>query len=260
MENHMSAQSREERINGAFLKVADTLMDSYDVVDLLSTLVHECTDLLGRQGGGILIADATGDLELLASTSEAAEFVEVMQLAAGSGPCVDCFTTGKAVAVTDIAESGERWPKFRTAALDRGFRSLHATPMRVRGKVVGTMNLLGTETGGLDERDVALAQALADVAIIGILQERSLRDPRILSEQLHLALDTRVLVEQAKGVLAHTLGLDMEAAFNTLRGHARRNGMPLREVAEGVVDRSIDVSILAATSEKPESPGSTAHL
>jgi GAF domain-containing protein len=244
MEKHMSAQSREERINEAFLKVADTLMDSYDVVDLLSTLVHECTDLLGRQGGGILIADATGDLELLASTSEAAEFVEVMQLAAGSGPCVDCFMTGKPVAVTDIAASGDRWPKFRTAALDRGFRSLHATPMRVRGKVVGTMNLLGSETGGLDERDVALAQALADVAIIGILQERSLRDPRILSEQLHLALDTRVLVEQAKGVLAHTLGLDMEAAFNTLRGHARANGLPLRDVAEGVVTRSIDVTTL----------------
>jgi GAF domain-containing protein len=248
MENHMSAQSREERINEAFLKVADTLMDSYDVVDLLSTLVHECADLLGRQGGGILIADATGDLELLASTSEAAEFVEVMQLAAGTGPCVDCFTTGKPVSVPDISASGDRWPQFRTAALDRGFRSLHATPMRMRGKVVGTMNLLGSETGGLDERDAALAQALADVAIIGILQERSLRDPRILTEQLHLALDTRVLVEQAKGVLAHTLGLDMEDAFNTLRRHARENSLPLRDVAEGVVSRSIDVSTLTTAS------------
>lgn len=242
----MSAMSREERINEAFLKVADTLMDSYDVVDLLSMLVHECTDLLGQQGGGILIADVTGDLELLASTSEAAEFVEVMQLAAGLGPCVECFETGKPVAVPDISAIGDRWPQFQKAALARGFHSLHATPMRLRGKVVGTMNLMGTSTGGLDDRDVALAQALADVAIIGILQERSLRDPRILSEQLHLALDTRVLVEQAKGVLAHVIGLDMEDAFNTLRRYGRENRLPLREVAEGVVNRSIDASTLAA--------------
>lgn len=242
----MSALSREERINEAFLKVADTLMDSYDVVDLLSTLVHECADLVGRQSGGIMIADVSGDLELLASTSEAAEFVEVMQLAAGRGPCVECFDTGKPVAVPDIATDAARWPQFQSAALASGFRSLHATPMRLRGKVVGTMNLMGTEPGGLDARDVALAQALADVAIIGILQERSLRDPRILSEQLHLALDSRVLVEQAKGVLAHTLGLDMEGAFTTLRAYARAQHLPLREVAQGVVDRTIDVSALVA--------------
>lgn len=242
----MSALSREERINEAFLKVADTLMDSYDIVDLLSTLVHECADLLGRQAGGIMIVDVAGDLELLASTSEAAEFVEVMQIAAGRGPCVECFDTGKPVAVPDISTAGERWPQFQAAALASGFRSLHATPMRLRDKVVGTMNLMGTEVGGLDERDIALAQALADVAIIGILQERSLRDPRILSEQLHLALDSRVLLEQAKGVLAHTLGLDMEGAFNTLRSYARTNRVPLREVAEGVVTRKIDVSTLTA--------------
>jgi len=241
----MSPDSREERINQAFVKVADTLMDSYDVVDLLATLVHECADLLGAAGGGILVANATDELELIASTSEAAEFVEVMQLAAGVGPCVDCYTSGLAVSVDDI-ENSTAWPQFRDAALQRGFQSLHATPMRVRGTVIGTMNLLFTATGSLTERDAKLAQALADVAVIGILQERSLRDSNIVSEQLHLALDSRIMVEQAKGVLAHSQRMEMDDAFNALRAYARVNRLALRSVAEGVVNRSIDGAEITA--------------
>jgi GAF domain-containing protein len=241
----MNEIPREQRINEAFVKVADTLMDSYDIVDLLSTLVHECTELLGVDAGGMLIADAFGDLELVASTSEEAEFVEVMQLAAGAGPCVDCFTSGEAVSVEDIRETRESWPQFTDAALQRGFRSLHATPMRLRGRVIGTMNLLGTSPGVFDARDTALAQALADVAIIGILQERSLRDPQIISEQLHLALDTRVMIEQAKGVLSHVHSMSMEDAFQSLRFHARAHGMSLRDVAAGIIDRSIMLDVPA---------------
>jgi GAF domain-containing protein len=241
MDSDSVTPTREERINTAFVKVADTLMDSYDVVDLLSTLVHECTELLDVQAGGLLIADESGHLELVASTSEEAEFVEIMQLASGSGPCIDCYASGSAVSVPDIADERGRWPEFGAAALQSGFRSVHATPMRLRGRTIGTMNLLATEPGALDDRDRALAQALADVAIIGILQERSLRDPGVVAEQLHLALATRVLVEQAKGVLAHTRALTMDHAFNSLRLHARTTGLPLRAVALGVIDRSIDV-------------------
>jgi GAF domain-containing protein len=235
----MNEIPREQRINEAFVKVADTLMDSYDIVDLLSTLVNECTDLLGVDAGGMLIADTFGNLELVASTSEEAEFVEVMQLAAGAGPCVECFTSGAAVSVADIRDTDGVWPEFSAAALQRGFRSLHATPMRLRGRVIGTMNLLGVEPGVFDARDVALAQALADVAIIGILQERSLRDPQIISEQLHLALDTRVMIEQAKGVLSHVHSMSMEGAFRSMRAYARDHGMSLRDVAGGIIDRSI---------------------
>jgi GAF domain-containing protein len=242
----MNEIPREQRINEAFVKVADTLMDSYDIVDLLSTLVRECTDLLGVEAGGMLIADTFGNLELVASTSEEAEFVEVMQLAAGAGPCVDCFTTGAAVSVEDITATGDTWPQFTAAALQRGFRSLHATPMRLRGRVIGTMNLLGTRPGVFDERDTALAQALADVAIIGILQERSLRDPQIISEQLHLALDTRVMIEQAKGVLSHVHSMSMEDAFGALRTYARDHRMTLRDLAGGVIDRSIILDAPAA--------------
>jgi GAF domain-containing protein len=247
-EKHVNDISREERINQAFVKVADTLMDSYDVVDLLSTLVNECASLLGAQGGGILIANSLGELELIASTSEAAEFVEVMQLAAGAGPCVDCYISGTAVSVTDIEASGGIWPQFQGAALQRGFHSLHATPMRVRGQVIGTMNLLSTATGALSDRDAALAQALADVAVIGILQERSLRDANIVTEQLHLALDTRIMIEQAKGVLAHTLTMEMDEAFNTLRAYARLHQLQLRDVAHGVINRSIGAKDITAAA------------
>jgi GAF domain-containing protein len=241
----MNEVSREERINEAFVRVADTLMDSYDVVDLLSSLVTECVDLLDVQAGGLLITDSGGNLELIASTSEDAEFVEIMTVAAGAGPCIECFTTGAPVSVSDLEQTRDRWPAFSKAAAARGFRSVHATPMRLRGEVIGAMNLMSTSVGTLDERDEKLAQALADVAILGILQERSQRDPEFVAEQLHLALDSRVLVEQAKGVLAHTQNVDMDDAFSMLRAFSRRDGRSLRQVAAGVVDRSIDIGSVA---------------
>lgn len=242
----MKEASREQRINEAFVTLANTLMDTYDVVDLLSTLVKECVDLLDVQAGGMLLDDGEGNLELVASTSEEATFVEIMTLAVGAGPCVDCFNSGRPVSVSDIEDTGDRWPEFRRAAAESGFRSVHATPMRLRGQVIGAMNLLSTSVGTLDARDEALAQALADVAILGILQERSHRDPHFVTEQLHLVLDSRVMVEQAKGVLAHTQKVEMEEAFDMLRDYARTSGRSLREVAQGVVTRTIDVGLLAA--------------
>lgn len=238
--------SREQRINEAFVKVAGTLMDQYDVVDLLSALVEECTDLLDIQAGGLLIANNLGELELIASTSEEAEFVEVMQLAAGAGPCVDCFHTGEQVSVDNIDASGDRWPEFRKAAMRKGFQAIHATPMRIRGKIIGSLNLLGTTPRHLSDRDAKLAQALADVAVIGILQERSLRDVNFVNEQLQLALDTRILVEQAKGVLAQMEKLDMDAAFTVLRAYSRANGISLRITAQNVINRSLDTADVVA--------------
>lgn len=237
----MSDASRETRLNAAFVKLADTLITDYDVVDLLHTLLQECTELLDIDAGGLMLADASGDLQLMASTSERADFVEIMQLAAGAGPCVECFTTGAAVGVADIDEFGERWPDFRSAALQKGFHSVYATPMRLRGEVLGTMNLFGTRVGELNPRDAALAQALADVATIGILQERSIRETSVVSEQLQRALDSRILIEQAKGVLSQTGSMDMDDAFGALRTYARSHNLSLRSVAEGVTDRTIDI-------------------
>lgn len=237
----MDGLSREQRLNAAFVMVADTLIADYDIVDLVHSLLEVCTSVLDVTAGGVMLADEVGELQLLASTSEQADFVEVMQLNAGSGPCVACFRTGTVVAVGDIEAAGGQWPAFQQAAVQKGFRSVHATPMRLRGQVLGAMNLFGTEAGELNGPDAAVAQALADVATIGILQERSIRETGIVAEQLQWALESRVIIEQAKGVLSATGPLTMDEAFSALRGYARRTNQTLRTVALGVIQRTIDV-------------------
>jgi GAF domain-containing protein len=237
----MSTQTRESRLNAAFVALADTLIAEYDVVDLLHALVAECTELLDAQAGGLMLADTTGALQLMASTSESADLVEIFQLAAGAGPCVDCFATGVAVSVPDIAATANTWPEFREAALGQGFLAVHATPMRLRGEVIGTMNLFGTSVGKLSDRDAAVAQALADVATIGILHERVSRQSHVVQEQLEKALESRIIIEQAKGVLSQAHYLTMDEAFNALRAYARSHNLNLRAVADGVTTRTINV-------------------
>jgi GAF domain-containing protein len=251
----MFESTREEKMNKAFVKVAGALLEPYDVVDLLVALVEECTGILNIQAGALLIANSAGDLELIASTSEEAEFVEVIQLAAGAGPCVECFTSGVQVSVVDIETDSESWPEFQRAALRKGFRSIHSLPMRIRGTVIGSLNLLSTAPGNLSAADVALAQALADVAVIGILQERNIRDINFINEQLQLALDTRVLVEQAKGVISQVENLEMDAAFNALRTYSRANDLSLREAAQNVIDRSISTADVLAARTTPDPLG-----
>ncbi len=237
----MTEKTREQRINDAFVTVADTLVDEYDVIDLVHTLVEVCTTLLDVDAGGLLLADENGELQLVASTSERADFVEIMQLAAGMGPCVDCFTSGKAVSVPDIAADGDRWPEFQAAAAQQGFRAVYATPLRLRGKVLGAMNLFSNTVGELNAPDAAVAQALADVATIGILQERNIRETGIVAAQLQRALESRVLIEQAKGVLSAQGDMDVDTAFTTLRTYARSHNLTLRAVAEAVTTRTLDV-------------------
>jgi GAF domain-containing protein len=180
----MTDQSRESKIVSTFVTLADTLITGFDIVELLHTLVVECTELVGSEAGGLMLADSSGELQLVASTSEAAELVEIMQLGAGSGPCIECFTSGKPVVVDDIDSFASQWPLFQKAALQQGFRSANCTPLRLRGQIIGTMNLFGSTVGAMREADIALAQALSDVATIGILQERSIRETGIVSEQL----------------------------------------------------------------------------
>lgn len=246
----MSSTSREVRLSAAFVMVADTLTADYDVVDLLHTLVNQCTEILDAQAGGLMLVDVNGNLQLMASTSESADLVEVMQLAAGAGPCVDCFTAGQSVSVPDIGASGQKWPAFRRAALEQGFLSVHATPMRLRGEVIGTMNLFGTSIGELGPRDAAVAQALADVATIGILQERVAAHSHIVSEQLQRALDSRILIEQAKGAVAQAQSLTMDQAFNALRAYARNHNLTLYAVSEAVTNRTLNVHALETTGRK----------
>ncbi|WGW12353.1 GAF and ANTAR domain-containing protein [Saxibacter everestensis] len=237
----MTATTRESRLNETFVKLADTLVADYDVVELLHTLVEQSTELLDATAAGLVLANSSGDLEVVASTSERSRLVEVLQLDAGEGPCVECFVSGKVVTVTNVGDPDSRWPQFRAVALEQGYRSVHAVPLRLRNTVIGALNLFRVTEGSLDARDSEVAQALADVATIGILQERAISETSIVNEQLQRALTSRILIEQAKGVVSQTDGVDMDEAFARLRTHARRNNLRLRDVAEGVVQRSITV-------------------
>lgn len=234
----MGISTRAERVSVAFVKITDTLVADYDVVDLLHTLVEESVGLLDVAAAGLLLADSSGQLQVVASTSEESRLVEILQLEAGAGPCVDCYLSGKAVEVESIANLAD-WQEFREAALSQGFRSVHAVPMRVHGRIIGAMGLFGSEEGALTAEDAAIGQALADVATISLMQERTIREAALVNEQLQRALNTRVLIEQAKGVIAHTAGVDMDEAFNRLRNHARANSQSLHVTAGRIVDRNL---------------------
>jgi GAF domain-containing protein len=235
----MVAETRERRLVDTFVTLADTLVAGYDVVDLLQTLVEACAELLDASAAGLLLADDSGDLAVVASTSERSRLVEMMQLHSGHGPCVEAYTTGAVVEVEDLELLSSRWPDFREEALAQGFRSVHAIPLRLRGTVIGTLNLFLSEPGLMSPEDASVARGLADVATIGILHERTIRENSVAREQLQHALDSRVLIEQAKGVIAQTRNVDMDAAFRILRAYARSNNLNLHDVAARVVARSV---------------------
>jgi len=235
----MIDSTREDRLIDTFATLADTLVADYDVVDLLQTLVERCADLFDIAAAGILLADADGELEVIASTSEASRLVEVMQLSARAGPCVESFTSGSVVSLPDVEDSPPEWQRFRDSAREQGFAAVFAIPLRLRETTIGALNLLSSAPGALPPQDVRAAQALADVATIGILQERTLRESMSVREQLTNALTSRVLIEQAKGVLAHSRGVSMEEAFTLLRTYARTNQLLLSRVAQGLVEQTL---------------------
>jgi GAF domain-containing protein len=232
----MNETTRVERMFDAFATLADTLVVGYDVVELLQTLVDYCQELLDISSAGILLANSDGTLEVVASTSEANQLVEIMQLDADAGPCLESFRTREIVSVPDIDVDSVRWPDFSRVALAQGIRSVYAIPLRLRETTIGTVNLMRDETGELNPHDVRAARALADVATIGILQERNIRDAVAIRDQLQNALLSRVVIEQAKGVVAETEGVTMDAAFARIRSHARSRQTPLSVVARQLVD------------------------
>jgi transcriptional regulator with GAF, ATPase, and Fis domain len=229
----------QQRLLETFVKLADTLIDEYDVVDLLQFLVDTCRDVLDTTAAGILLADARGELEVVASTSEASRLVEMMQLSAEQGPCIESFRSGRRVSVPDIEASKEEWWQFRGSALAQGFRSMDALPLRLRDATIGTLNLFRSTPGAAPEESILAAQAFADVATIGILHERTLRESSILSEQLQAALNSRIVIEQAKGVVSHTRGVSIDEAFTLMREYARSHSIGLSVVAARLVDRSL---------------------
>lgn len=235
----MRTPTQEEQLVDAFVTLADTLVIGYDVVDLLQTLVETCHDLLDISAAGILLADSAGELEVVASTSEASNLIEVMQVDAQEGPCMDCFHTGQPVSLPDVDVDSDHWPQFRAKARELDFGGVFAVPLRLREQVIGTLNLLRQDRGDIPPRDLRAAQALADVATIGILHERSLRDSHVVRDQLQSALDSRVVIEQAKGYVAHNNDISPEDAFLLIRTYSRNNGLRLSDVAHRLVEQSL---------------------
>jgi transcriptional regulator with GAF, ATPase, and Fis domain len=247
-----TANGREALVIRAFVELADTLVDDFDVIDLLCRLADYSVELLAADAVGILLGDAESTLQVVASTNEQTEWMELLELQADEGPCVDCYRSGRPVSVTDLTDASARWPRF-TAALAQGgaHGSVYALPLRLRGELIGTLNLFHHLPGALPDTDLALGQALADVATIGILSERAIRRGEVLTEQLQTALKSRIIIEQAKGVLAQRGELSMDAAFDRLRRFARHHNLRLSEVARQVVLTDLAAEVLAGTPTQP---------
>lgn len=231
---------REHRITQVFIELADTLVDEFDVVDFLRTLAEVSVELLDVDAAGLMLADASGTLQAMASSDDQVELLELFELQQDEGPCPECFRTGAPVVNVDLG----RWPDIAAAAAAGGYATAHALPLRHRGQVIGALNLFRTSTEPLADEDIALGQALADIASIGLLHERELRGQQVLAAQLQHALNSRVLIEQAKGMLAERAGLSPAEAFTAMRSYARGTGRGLSVVAQGVLNGSLDTSAL----------------
>lgn len=236
----MAALTREAQIAATLIGLADTLVADYDVVDFLHDLVQQTAHIIDAADVGILVPDASGRIGTIAATSERSHLVSLLQLRADEGPCVDAYVTGSIVAVESIASTYARWPAFATSAAAADYQAMYAIPMRLRGETIGSLNLFTDRPGPMDPRDTVVAKAFADVATIGILQERAIRAADLAQDQLQHALDSRVLIEQAKGVLAHAEGTDMDSAFTMLRERSRRSGRRLTVVAQEVIATTTD--------------------
>lgn len=248
--------TREDQIVTALVSMASSLVRGHDVNELLTDLVADCTRLLDVHAAGLLLADRRGTLHVLAASSDRIADLEAFQVQRRQGPCQTCYLEGQPVSVPDLEAAAARWPLFAHAAEKANVVSVHAVPMRLEDVVVGALNLFGDKTGALEPGDLRLAQALADVATIALIQDRARTDSQVVNQQLQQALDSRVLLEQAKGVLAHAGDVDLPTAFAMLRRYARDHNIKLGELASMVVHRTLRPAVILdharATARDPE--------
>lgn len=236
--------TREIVLARTMVELADTLVDDFDIVDVLTTLVDRCVEVLDIAAAGIMLASPDGELRVLASSSDVMRVVELFEVQAREGPCLDCYRTGQPVVNQDLAGVNRRWPRFSVVALAAGFRAADSVPMRLRSQVIGALNLFRDEPGSLSDDDVDIAQALADLATISILQHRTVTESHALADQLGHALSSRIVIEQAKGMIAEHARLDMRAAFERLRHHARNHNLRLHDLATDIVAGTVSADRL----------------
>jgi len=241
----------ESFIIATLVELADNLVDDYDVIDVLTVLSDRCAEALDADAAGVMLASAGGELQFVASSSESMRVLELFQIQVDEGPCIDCYRTGEAIINLSLNEANGRWPRFTPRALAHGFRSVHSLPLRLRGRTIGALNLFRTSQGPMKERDVVIAQGLADVATIAILQHRTSLDANSLNEQLSNALNSRIVIEQAKGIICQATNCDMDQAFARLRAHSRNHNEGLTSVASRIVDDSLPVLSLDFSKDRP---------
>ena len=231
--------ANQQRLVETLVGLADTLVDDYDVIDFMQTLAERSVELLDVSAAGIMLADSDGRLRHAACSSEQMRLVELLELQLEEGPCFDAFRNQTAVRSDTAEDTASRWPRFAPHARDGGFVAASAVPLRLRGQAVGALNLFSARAGALDDEDLAVAQAMADIATIGILQERLIRDQSVLTAQLETALQSRVIIEQAKGIVAERDRINVDDAFLRIRRFSRNTNRLLSDTARGIVDGTL---------------------
>jgi GAF domain-containing protein len=241
-----------DRLAEVFVEAADTLVDDFDLIEFLQRLTTHTSELFGVSAAGLLLADEAGFLQLMAASDERSKMLELFQVQSAEGPCQDCYRGGAAVINADLLSAADRWPNFAPKATAAGYRAVHAFPLRLRGEVIGALNLFGTHPRQMAPAHVVAVQSLADVATIGLLQERAIRRRDALTEQLQVALNSRIAIEQAKGALAQIHGCTVDEAFELMRRYTRAHRLRLGEVAYQVTAEPDKVrALVTATRPAP---------
>lgn len=239
--SRMNEETRDAALLESFAMLADNLVSGYDVIDLLQTLVERCQEVLDASQAGILLEDEAGRLDVVAATDERVRLIEMLQLDGDGGPCAECFRTGRPVLIPAVDEIEPRWSRFGAMASKEGILSVYCVPLRLRRLTIGSLNLFSDHEGMPPHLDQVAAQAMADVATISILQRREAHDSQVVREQLQHALDSRVLIEQAKGVVSYKRRIPVDQAFQLIRSYARSNRLRLDDVARRIVGRELDL-------------------
>jgi hypothetical protein len=239
-----------ELVGRTFVELADTLVEGYDLIEFLQRLAERAVELLGVSEAGVVLADSRGNLHALASSSERMRLLELLEVQRADGPCLDSWRSGESVRADDLEEEVTRWPSFAPAAVDAGFRSVYALPLRLRDDRIGALNLFAEARDGLDEVDEALGQAMADVATIGIIHERAMSDRTTFADQLRGALQSRITLEQAKGMVIEQAGVDADEAFALIRIFGQATGTGLSEVARAITARDLAAADLAGAARQ----------